>query len=57
MEIYNNLGQKISEIFNNKLADGVYETTFDASGLNSGVYFYRLAGNNISLTKKFVLIK
>lgn len=57
LEIYNNLGQKISEIFNNKLADGVYETTFDASGLNSGVYFYRLAGNNISLTKKFVLIK
>ena len=57
MVIFNNLGQKIIEVFSDKLAEGVYETTFDASDLNSGVYFYRLTGNNISLTKKFVLIK
>jgi len=57
LEIYNNLGQRIREVFNKRISAGVYETTFDASGLNSGVYFYRLTGNNISLTKKFVLIK
>ena len=57
LEIYNNLGQRVIEIFNKELSTGVYETTFDASGLNSGIYFYRLSGNNISLTKKFVLIK
>ncbi len=57
LEIYNNLGQRIIEIFNKKISDGVYEITFDASDLNSGVYFYRLNGNNLSLTRKFILIK
>ena len=57
LEIYNNLGQRIIEIFNKKISAGEYETTIDASDLYSGVYFYKLTGNNLSITKNFVLIK
>ena len=57
LEICNYLGQKIIELFNKKISAGIYETIFDASDLNSGVYFYKLNGNNLSLTRKFILIK
>lgn len=57
LEIYNYLGQKIIDLFNKKISAGIYETIFDASDLNSGVYFYKLNGNNLNLTKKFIIIK
>ncbi|MEO8446578.1 MAG: T9SS type A sorting domain-containing protein, partial [bacterium] len=57
LEIYNNLGQKITEIFNQNFSAGNYITSLDASDLNSGIYFYKLSGNNLSLTKKLLLIK
>jgi hypothetical protein len=36
---------------------GGYETTFNASGLSSGIYFYKLTAGEFSETKKFVLMK
>jgi len=37
---------------------GTYLATFDARGLASGVYFYRLdAGSGPSLTKRMLILK
>ncbi|MBM2840309.1 MAG: hypothetical protein HW412_837 [Bacteroidetes bacterium] len=36
------LGQEVRTLVNEKLGSGSYETTFDVTGLASGVYFYRL---------------
>ncbi len=56
--VYNSAGKEIKELLNERRAQGNYNITFDASGLNSGVYFYALYTNGAMLsTKKMVLIK
>ncbi|HRB00684.1 MAG TPA: T9SS type A sorting domain-containing protein, partial [Ignavibacteria bacterium] len=57
MEIFNNAGKKIETLYNGELNTGQYEIIYDAKELSSGIYFYRLSGNNISETKKLILIK
>lgn len=62
LKIYNMLGQEVSSLVNGSLNSGSYLVIFNASGLNSGVYFYTMKfdnGNGIlfSETKKLTLIK
>ncbi len=39
------------------LSTGEYEIEFNAEGLPSGVYFYRLTAGSYSSTKKLMLLK
>lgn len=57
LNIYNILGQKVERLVNEQLAPGEYKTTFDASSLPSGVYFYVLNTHDFGETKKMILIK
>ena len=36
---------------------GKYVATFDAKNLASGVYIYKLQADNVSIAKKFTLLK
>ena len=40
--VYDILGREVAVLVNERRAAGYYQDTFDASGLSSGVYFYRL---------------
>ncbi|HAX48164.1 MAG TPA: T9SS type A sorting domain-containing protein [Ignavibacteria bacterium] len=55
--IYDALGREIKMIFSQTLGAGVYETTFDASNLTSGVYFYKITAGDFSETKKMLIVK
>ncbi len=55
--VYNSLGVEVAELYKGNLQAGVYSADFDASILPSGIYFYKLAANDFSETKKMVLIK
>ena len=63
LKIYNILGEEVQTLLHDEVMDeGVHEISFDASGLSSGVYFYRLFVENkeqthASFTKKMLLIK
>lgn len=57
LSIYNTLGQKVATLVNTKQPDGNYQITWNASGLSSGVYLYRLQAGNHVQTKKMILIK
>jgi hypothetical protein len=39
------------------MSAGRHTVTFNANGLASGVYFYRLRGNGFTEMKKMVLLK
>lgn len=57
LDIYNIQGRLIETLVNEPLNEGIYEFSFDAKNLPSGIYFYRLTTNTFSETKKMTLIK
>ena len=57
LEVFNNLGQHVVTLVNEKKPAGQYETQFDANALASGVYVCRLTAGPDFLTSKLVLVK
>ena len=58
LKVYNAIGTEVVSLVNNVMPAGNHEVIFDASGLNSGVYFYTLkTGDNFIQTKKMILMK
>ncbi len=55
--VYDLLGREGAVLVNEKKAPGSYQVTFDASGLSSGVYFYRLQAGSYVETKKLLLVR
>jgi Secretion system C-terminal sorting domain len=57
LKIYDVLGNEIKTLVNEEKSAGTYEVEFDAFGLPSGIYMYRLTSGNISISKKLILLK
>jgi len=62
LKIFDVLGQEVATLVNGQLSAGSQKISFDASQLNSGVYFYRIDadgvdGQKFSSTKKMILTK
>ena len=57
LEVFNSVGQKVMELVNGQKSAGYHTATFDASGLSSGLYLYKLTTPLFTQTKKMLLIK
>jgi hypothetical protein len=57
LKVYNLLGQEVRTLVNGFQNAGSYHTTFNAQGLSSGIYFYRLQSQNIIHTRKMILLQ
>ena len=57
LTVYNLLGEEIEMLFNGEQSAGVYEATFDAAALPSGIYFYTLKTDKFISTNKMILLK
>lgn len=55
--VYDITGKEVEILVNGYLKAGIYNIDFDASGIPSGAYFYRLTANDFTETKKMILIK
>ena len=55
--VFDILGKEVATLVNESLQPGTYETTFDASNLSSGIYFYQIRSDNFIQTKKLLMIK
>jgi len=57
LEVFNILGQVVATLVNGELKAGAYQVQFNASGLPSGLYFYRLRSGAFVSIKKMMLLK
>ncbi len=57
LSVYDVLGRKVKELYNNVVNAGQYSVEFNASGLASGVYIYRIKSDSFTDSKKLLLLK
>jgi hypothetical protein len=57
LAVYDMLGREVAVLVDEKKAPGNYEVQFNASGLASGIYFYRLTADGFIQSMKMQLLK
>ncbi len=57
LKVYDVLGNEVATLVDDFRGAGRYEINFDASGLSSGIYFYKLQAGNFIETRKMILMK
>ena len=57
LKVFNSLGQEVAELVSETITAGNYSVSFNAGGLTSGVYFYKIKAGSFTEIKKMMLIK
>jgi hypothetical protein len=57
LEVYNVIGQRVATLVDEVRDIGYHKVRFDATGIASGMYFYRLITNETSFLKRMILLK
>lgn len=57
LAVYDLLGREVAVLVNEKKAPGSYVVRFDAMGLASGVYIYRLTDGQSTIARRMLLLK
>jgi len=57
LSVYDVLGRKVKDLYDDILNAGQYNFKLDGSDLASGVYFYRIKTDSFTAAKKLLLIK
>ena len=55
--IFDILGREVATLVNKEQKPGNYEIQFEASGLTSGIYFYKLQSGSFVASRKMILLK
>jgi len=55
--VFDVMGKTIAELVNGNYNAGRHKVNFNANGISSGIYFYRLEAGNFSANKKLLLLK
>lgn len=57
LTVFNTLGQQVATLVNGEIGAGFHSVEFNAAGLASGAYFYKLQGGSYVDTKRLLLIR
>jgi hypothetical protein len=57
LKIYDMIGRELATLVDKEQNTGTYIVNWDASGLSSGIYLYRLSADSFAETKKMILSK
>ncbi len=57
IRVYNSAGREVRVLMNEQKPAGNYTLNFNANGLASGVYYYKLTAGNFNTIRKMVLIR
>ena len=57
LQVFDALGREVASLVNEEKQAGTYSLTFNAQNLPTGLYIYRIKGNNFIQSKTMLLIK
>ena len=57
LKVYNALGQEVANLVDGLRSSGQHQVNFNADGMSSGIYFYRLQTSSRSITRSMTLVK
>ena len=57
LTVYDLLGQQVATLVNEIRPPGWHDVTFDATGLSSGIYVYRISASGHTLTRRMTMTK
>jgi hypothetical protein len=57
ISVYNVIGQHVATVVDAVQPSGTYRATFDAKGLSSGTYYYRLEANGKVISRPMILVR
>jgi hypothetical protein len=57
LKVFNTLGQEVATLVNETKAPGTYQAVWNAEGMPSGVYFYRMQSGSFTATRRMVVVK
>ncbi len=57
LEVFDLSGQRVATLLNERKFAGFHDVEFNASGLSSGTYFYKLTAGSFGERKKLLLVK
>ncbi len=57
VEVFDVLGQRVATLFDGEQRPGLYLVVFDADGLSSGPYIYRLRAGSVRLARTLMLLR
>jgi hypothetical protein len=57
LKVFNIFGEEITTLFDGNISAGIHSVQWNASGLPSGIYFYRLQSGTLIETKKLMLLR
>ncbi|GEM_PF-5841659 len=57
LEVYNIIGEKVETLINGPTPAGEHSIVWDASNASSGIYFYRLSTEYMTVAKRMILLK
>ena len=57
LKVYDMLGSEITALVNEEKSAGEYHVDFNASGLSSGIYFFKISAGEFTAVRKMLLLK
>lgn len=57
LRVYDMLGREVATLVDGRQSAGMHTVKFDAAGLSSGVYLYRLTAGGLFLSRKMIFMK
>lgn len=57
LRVFNTLGEQVATLVDDVVPAGQHQASWNAAGMPSGLYFYKLESAGVTMTKRMMFVK